>query len=223
MSQTEFVKEGSWREGLGKPTTAAFMSAQRAGIVRRFQQGEANAFQALYFAYRPSALRSAARVTRDPGLAEDAVQEAFIRGLRDIGDLRRPEAFGGWLNRLIQHSAADQVRGRRSELSLTLASECAEDWNRNRAFQDPVEDALASERDAAIVAALTRLDPRSRAIVVLRFYAGLTDREIALLTDLPLGTIKSRLSRSLSKLAAALHREAWADQQPAPRWNQTAS
>jgi RNA polymerase sigma factor (sigma-70 family) len=209
---------------LGNPTAGASLTAQRAGVVRRFQQGEANAFQTLYHEYRPSAIRFAARVTRDRGLAEDAVQEAFIRGLRDIGDLRRPEAFAGWLNRLILHSAADQVRGRRTELTLTLARECAEDWNRNQASQDPVEDALATERDAAIVAALERLDGQSRAIIVLRFYAGLIDREIALLLDLPLGTIKSKLSRSLSKLATALSLEAWEPAaRIAPHWNQTAS
>ncbi len=194
---------------MGKPAVAVSAMAQRAHAVRRVQQGEANAFQALYREFRPSALRSASRVTRDRALAEDAVQEAFIRGLRDIGDLRRPEAFAGWMNRLILHSAADQVRARRSELTLALASECAEDWNRTPAFRDPVEDAIATERDAAVVTALARLDAGSRLIVVLRFFAGLTDREISLLIDVPLGTIKSRLSRSLSKLAAAIQRDAW--------------
>jgi len=194
---------------LGKPAGTVSATAQRARVVRLVQQGEANAFQALYREFRPSALRSASRVTRDHALAEDAVQEAFIRGLRDIGDLRRPEAFAGWMNRLILHSAADQVRARRSELTLALASECGEDWNRTPAFRDPLEDALATERDVAVIAALARLDDGSRVIVVLRFFAGLTDREIALLIHMPVGTIKSRLSRSLAKLAAALQQGAW--------------
>jgi RNA polymerase sigma-70 factor (ECF subfamily) len=169
-------------------------------LVRDCQDGQASAFQTVYALYRPAALRTAHHIIGEEDLAEDAVQEAFIRAFRSIRALRRPEAFANWFHRMVVHAAVYQLRHHPQEVSLSLAAELGEDWNRRSLARDPEDDAIAHERNEAVLGALARLDAESRAVVVLRYYSGFTERRIAVLTVFPLGTVKSRLSRARAKL-----------------------
>ncbi len=171
-----------------------------AQLVRDCQDGYASAFQTVYALYRPAALRTAHHIIGAEDLAEDAVQEAFIRAFRSIRALRRPEAFANWFHRMVVHAAVDQLRHHPQEVSLSLAAELGEDWNRRSLARDPEDDAIAHERNEAVLGALARLEAESRAVVVLRYYSGFTERQIAVLTGFPLGTVKSRLSRARAKL-----------------------
>ncbi len=169
-------------------------------LVRDCQDGQVGAFQTVYALYRPAALRTAHHIIGTADLAEDAVQEAFIRAFRSIRALRRPEAFANWFHRMVVHAAVDQLRHHPQEVSLSLADGLEEDWNRRSLVRDPEDDAIAHERSEAVLRALSRLDAERRAIVVMRYYTGFTERQIAVLTGFPLGTVKSRLSRARARL-----------------------
>ena len=138
-------------------------------------------------------LDAAARlILRDPELARDAVQEGFIRAWRNLPALRDADRFEAWLHRLVVHSCIDATRRRRRrpmEVELTP-------------IDDPATGdfaALVADREL-LDAALRRLEPEWRAVVVLHYFLGMPLPEVAATLGIPLGTAKSRLHRSLAAM-----------------------
>jgi RNA polymerase sigma-70 factor (ECF subfamily) len=169
-------------------------------LVEQARQGDHDAFATLV-RERIARLDAAARlILRDAELARDAVQEALVRAWRDLPGLREPDRFDAWLHRLMTRSCIDAARTRRRrllEISLT-----ADDgpW-----IHDP--SAAVADRDL-IDRALGRLQPDARALVVLVHYLGLTVPDAAEALGIPLGTAKSRLSRTLLAMRATASGEA---------------
>jgi RNA polymerase sigma-70 factor (ECF subfamily) len=143
---------------------------------------------------------TAGLILGDAAQAEDAAQEAMVRAWRDLPSLRDPERFEGWLYRLLIHACHDQRRQARHELRIDELIPGQGRWQ-------PDASAQLADRDE-IDRGLERLTADQRAVVVLRYYLGLSDAEIAQATRIPLGTVKSRLNRALSALRAALAAEA---------------
>lgn len=164
---------------------------QRA-LVERASRGDQDAFGALVDG-KLSRLDAAARlILRDVELARDAVQEAMVRAWKDLPGLRDPDRFDAWLHRLTMHACIDAARHRRRrviEVELTPDIDL------------PTVDgsAIVADRDL-LDRALRRLEPQQRAVIVLRFYLGLSLQETAAALDIPLGTAKSRLHRSLAEM-----------------------
>ena len=131
-------------------------------------------------------------ILRDPELARDAVQEALVRAWRDLPGLRDPDRFDAWLHRLTVHACIDLARHRRRrvlEVELTPIDEPA------------IGDASAILADRDLLdGALRRLEPEQRAIVVLRYYLDLSLQEMAAVLGIPIGTVKSRLHRTLAAM-----------------------
>ena len=162
-------------------------------------RGNRDAFAVLVDRTHPRLVGAAGLILRDRGWAEDAAQDALVRAWRDLPSLRDPDRFDAWLHRLLVHACQDQLRRHRHELTeVELIPE------RERAFassSSPVEDRDEMERG------LKRLTDQQRTVISLRYYLGLSDSEVAAATGLPIGTVKSRLSRSLEALRAALDAE----------------
>jgi RNA polymerase sigma factor (sigma-70 family) len=164
---------------------------QRA-LVERARRGDHEAFASLVrvaFARLDTAARL---ILRDTELARDALQEAMVRAWRDLPGLRDPDRFDAWLHRLTVHVCIDVARHRRRRvIEVEL----------NPFDGVPVADAsvLIEDRDF-LDRALQRLEPEQRAIIVLRFYVGLSLLETADAMGIPLGTVKSRLHRSLTQM-----------------------
>jgi RNA polymerase sigma-70 factor, ECF subfamily len=166
------------------------------GLVERARQGDHDAFAELA---RVSVARldSAARlILRDPELARDAVQEGFIAAWRNPPTLRDPDRFDAWLRRLVVRACMDVLRrrGRRPiEVELTPL------------VQPPIADvaALFADRDL-LNAALKRLAPEWRAVIVLHYYLGMPLPEVASALRIPIGTAKSRHHRSLEALRVSM-------------------
>ena len=159
--------------------------------VRGAQAGSASDLEALFRAHWPGAYRAAYLVVHDVGAAEDIAQEAFLAAIRalDRFDWRRP--FGPWLHRIVVNRAIDWARARtlRSEVELTESLPAEE------RRPDPSDDTMA---------ALARLSPEHRAVVVMRYLLELTPGEIAKALDVPRGTVNSRLRRALDVLGDEL-------------------
>ena len=169
-------------------------------LVEQARRGDHDAFAALA-ATAISRLDAAARlILRDPDLARDAVQETLVRSWRDLPGLRDPDRFEPWLHRLLVHACLDQARARRRhrfDVELRPIHEPAA----------PDDLAVLTLRDE-LERGFRRLEPEQRAVIVLHYYLGLPLSEAAAALGLPLGTTKSRLSRALQAMRAALDAEA---------------
>lgn len=148
--------------------------------------------EALFRAYWSSAHRSAYLVVHDAAAAEDIAQESFLAAIRALDRFDRRRPFGPWLHRIVVNRAIDHARARthrgETELLPTATS------------PDQRTDAL----DGDVVAALRRLPPEQRAVLVLRHLLGYTPGEIATLLEIPRGTVNSRLRRGLDTLGEHL-------------------
>jgi RNA polymerase sigma-70 factor, ECF subfamily len=165
-------------------------------LVERARRGDHDAFAELVEASIARLEAVARLILRDPELARDAVQDAYIRAWRDFPALRDPERFDGWLHRLTVNAAIDAVRKRRRrpiEIDLEPIHPPA------------IGDASShvADRDA-LERGFRHLRPEQRAILVLHYYVGLPSSAVAETLEIPHGTAQSRLYRALSDLRAAL-------------------
>lgn len=162
-------------------------------------RGDTEAFGVLAAGALDRLVGTASLILHDHGHAEDATQNALVRAWRDLPSLRDPGRFDAWLYRILVRSCHDQIRARRRERAdLGGAAEPT---------AAPDQTSHVADRDA-VTRALRRLSVDQRTVVVLHYYQGLSHPEIAEVTALPLGTVKSRLSRSLKHLQAALAADA---------------
>lgn len=148
----------------------------------------------------PGAYRTACLILRDPQEAEDAVQDAFLRAWRFRSSAPRDAGWQPWLYRVVVNACCSRLR-------RTIPHERARaDLDAAGALADtaplPETVALRSEETAAVVAALADLPEALRVPVVLRYYAGLSEKDIAAAIGRRPGTVKSRLYEARARLAA---------------------
>lgn len=178
---------------------------ERAAIVR-LKAGQIDGLEALVRAHYVQAVRTAYLITGDRPLAEDIVQEAFLRAYERISqfDARRP--FGPWFLRSVANAAVTAAARRERHASW---EGLAEEGAPGAAWPiDPgpgPEEALATaETRQELWVALGRLPPRQRAALVRRYYLEESERELARALDCPPGTVKWRLHAARARLRALL-------------------
>lgn len=147
----------------------------------------------------------AVRVTRNPDLAADAVQEAFTTALERLDTFRGEARLGTWLYRIVYTKAIDQLRRRRREEPLgeeepILGPQDAA-LGRGHSWSRPPDEILfANETLGALDRALEELTPVQRAVFALRELEGRTAEEVGRMLDLPPGTVRVYLHRARMKL-----------------------
>ena len=149
--------------------------------------------ETLYAAHAPDAARLAYLVTGDRALAEDLVQEAFVRMFGRFRDLRNPDAFGAYLRKTVVNLAKSHFRRRGVERTYV-----------EREARQPVATVEHPSGREEMWDALKRLTPRQRAAVVLRYYEDLSEAQTADVLGCAIGTVKSLVSRGLEQLRAGL-------------------
>lgn len=170
-----------------------------ADIIRRSQAGDQDSFRLLTENYSKVLLGTAYLMTRDTGLAEDAVQEALVRAWRGLPSFRPDGSFKAWLLRILTNQVNQQLRKKRlPTVPLEEAVGASEDPGRLE------DEAIRNEQKRHINGALDRLGPRHKEVVVLKYYADLTVPEIAHALGCRQGTVKSRLHRALGHLGHTL-------------------
>ena len=162
--------------------------AQQRALVLRAQSGDRDAFDALLREIGPALLRYATRVTGDPAMAEDVVQDTFMAIIRRVEWLQDVSLFKPWAYRIASREAFRLLR-------------------KHRRYTDPPDDDLAFLQEPTdpwqrerLLASLDRLSPASRAVVTLHYLEEMPLADVAVVLDLPLGTVKSRLSYGLVQL-----------------------
>ncbi|HUR14683.1 MAG TPA: RNA polymerase sigma factor [Mycobacteriales bacterium] len=156
----------------------------------------------------PTAYRTACLVLRDPVDAQDAVQEAFLRVWRFRDAIPEGEGRKAWLYRVVVNACVSRVRADQSRTGKDVGDALL-GTVQDRAPQ-PDERAERSACAGAVLEALAELPETLRVPLVLRFYAGLSEKEIAVAIDRRPGTVKSRLYDARQRLAADPRLRAWA-------------
>jgi RNA polymerase sigma-70 factor (ECF subfamily) len=165
-------------------------------LVIRAREGDHDAFARLAAASIGRLNALARLLLSDYARAEDAVQDAFVDAWRDIPALRDPERFDAWLNRLLVRACQNVRRRDRRRTSIELP--IATDGPASPDAQARVADAELLERG------LRRLTLEQRSVLVLTFYLDLSQADAAATLGVPIGTLKSRLSRAIDALRAEI-------------------
>jgi RNA polymerase sigma-70 factor (ECF subfamily) len=165
-------------------------------------QGDTEAYGEFLDAYGGRIHALSRRYSQTPADAEDLTQEVSIQIFRSIKGYRGDSALATWVYRVTLNLCIRHARRKRlptadfNEASLALADE--------RRTSDPSGEAARSELSGKVHAALLRLSPLHREVVVLHELEGMTYQECAARLNVPVGTVKSRLSNAFTRLREAL-------------------
>ena len=170
-------------------------------LVRRAQAGELAAFNSLVLRHQDAVYSLALRFLGSREAAEDAAQEAFIRAYRNLRSFRG-ERFRSWLFSIAANVARDELRRRRPQRSLDEARDDPDALSIDPADPGPSPEAetLRGELRRALERALLELPEDWRMVVILSDVHGLSYEEVAKTAGIPVGTVKSRLSRARGRL-----------------------
>jgi RNA polymerase sigma-70 factor, ECF subfamily len=157
--------------------------------------GDSASFEALVRRHVDRMYGVARLMLRDPDLAEDAVQQGFVRAWRDLETLRDPGRFEAWLHTLVVRACYDEARrARRWAAEVRVVGSIAE---------LTTNDERSEDRDV-IEHGFRMLSPEHRMILVLHFYLDLSAVEIGARLGIPPGTARSRLHYALAALRSAI-------------------
>lgn len=146
----------------------------------------------IYRTHRMGMVRLAILLVDDQASAEDVVQEAFAGLFRNWAGLRDNAAAVGYLRTAVVNGSRSMLRRRRTARAYVPPHPGTE--------RSAESLALLTAEHQAVVSALGDLAPRQREVLVLRYYGGLSEAEIAEATGLSKGTVKSTASRAVAKL-----------------------
>lgn len=165
-------------------------------LVHRAKEGDVDAYAALVRAHEPAARRLAFVLCASEG--DDAVQDAIVKGWYSLGRFREEAPFGAWLLRIVANQARNRRRSaaRRSAYELRTAAVLV---------APAAETAVLHATQRRMVArAVAELPDKLRDVVACRHLLELSEAETADVLGVPVGTVKSRLSRGLDRLRVTL-------------------
>lgn len=171
-------------------------SLDERALVERTLVGDREAFRLIVLRHQQQLAHLVTRQTGDSSLAEDLVQEAFLRAYQRLGSFDPRFALSTWLCRIALNVARDHHRRRvvRDRPRPPAASPAVP--------ANPADVAAAREDLDRATQALGDLPSPQREVIVLSVYGGHTQREISDLLDVPLGTVKTRMRAALARLRA---------------------
>jgi RNA polymerase sigma-70 factor, ECF subfamily len=184
--------------------------AQERAALQRLKRGDINGLAALVQAYQVKAVRAAYLITGDHAQAEDVVQAAFVRVYERIRQYDEQRPFAPWFMRIVANDALLVLRRTRRLTSLDNSGADMDDTSFAELLPDmtasPESTLETAEMRAAVWQALEQLTPEQRTLIVLRYFADLSERELAEEMNAPKGTIKWRLHAARQQLRGLLGR-----------------
>ncbi len=167
------------------------------------RQGDIGSFNQLVLSYQSMVYNFAYRILGDRHAAADATQDAFISAFKAIGKFRGG-SFKAWLLRIVTNACYDQLRRKQRQPSTSLDALLVLDPAPTQSLTDsresPEEYTVRQDLSRAIQVGIGTLPPEQRITLVLADVQGFSYQEIAGVTGVSLGTVKSRLSRARGKM-----------------------
>ena len=172
------------------------------GLVQRFQEGNAAAFEELVARHSTRVYNLCLRILGDPDEAADASQDTFLSALRKLHTFRGDAAFTTWLHRVTVNACYDSLRRKRRRPMLRVVTD--EDDDRPEPSIPSPDHADRVVLSIDVAAALTRIPEEFRIALVMADVEDLPYEEIASVLEIPVGTVKSRVFRGRAALGKAL-------------------
>jgi len=180
-------------------------------LVKACQQGDSSAFNLLVWRWEKPLYNFIYKYVGDATLAEDLVQDTFIRVLKSIGRYTHQGSFSTWLYRIAINLCKDHLKRKRLPL-VSLHDYYTTDSGERVYVQDRISDEEArtdeslkvEEREELVRRLLASLPEEQRIVILLKEYQELTFREIAEVLDVAEGTVKSRLYHGLRAMRESL-------------------
>jgi RNA polymerase sigma-70 factor (ECF subfamily) len=178
-----------------------------SALITAAQAGDRQAFNELVLRYQGIAYNVAYRILGNADAAADATQDALLSAYRAI-DRFRGSTLKSWLLRIVTNACYDRLRTRCRSPEISLDAKTDLEWGEWSVAPQESPEAFAERQELgqAIQRGLSTLPPEQRAVIVLADIQDMSYREVAETLRVPIGTIRSRLSRARHKLREALSR-----------------
>jgi RNA polymerase sigma factor (sigma-70 family) len=188
------------------PVVVDLTESRDRDLVSRIARGDEEAFRGLFRRYAPTAASIARRIVRQPFLAEEIVQEAFLAVWRNPdGYDQQRGSVKSWLMGMVHHRAVDLVRREESQRRRAEDAQAADAVTELQDVAESVVEELGvPEERKAVRAALGELPAEQQQVLELMYFGGLSQSKIAERLGLPLGTVKSRTLLGMRRLRTAL-------------------
>jgi RNA polymerase sigma-70 factor, ECF subfamily len=194
------------------------MSAQKRpldppdeALMLRYQQGDRAAFALLVRRHQSSLFNFALRQVRVPQVAEDVVQESFVRVVQNAADFKHEARFTTWVYTITRNLCIDHLRKRALRKHPSLDESRGDDGEGPTLGEQTADPRASVEREATgtelkerIARAVDKLPDEQREVFLMREIANLPFKEIAEITGVPENTVKSRMRYALERLQEAL-------------------
>lgn len=182
-------------------------------LIKRCKSGDSRAFETLIEAYEKKILNYCFRMLGNSADAEDAAQEAFIKMFRFIGSFTEQSSFSTWMYKIASNVCLDWLRKNKRKNNETIS--LYQDGDEGEEFALPLEDDSPSpyhklqqnEAQRALCRALEALGEEQKKVIILRDIQGLSYEEIAQVTGMASGTVKSRINRARLALKKILEKD----------------
>jgi len=186
-------------------------------LIRRCRRGDERSFDILFDRYKARIYTFVLRFVRDQRIAEDILQETFIKVFRKARHFRHQAKFSTWLYTIAANLCKDELKKRRRRESVSLDAPVGdptrqgEPWPRLRTISDsssgPRVEAEKRELSEVLSAALEELPENSRLVIELHVMHGLRYREVAEILRCPVGTVQSRMHNAVQLLRKRVKRK----------------
>jgi RNA polymerase sigma-70 factor (ECF subfamily) len=174
--------------------------------IRRLKRGDIGGLELLVARYQAKAIRTAFLVTHDEPMAEDMVQDVFVRFFEHADCIDETRPFVPYFMRSVVNTALNMVQREKkgNRFREEDASKLEKLLDKAASMDDQVESANLNRQ---ILEALSKLPPRQRAVIVQRYYLEMSEKEMAEALDAPAGTVKWLLNKARNRLRSLLGSE----------------
>jgi len=176
------------------------------GLVKRAKAGDYQAFDLLVLKYQSRLISTAFKFVKDQQIAEDLVQDSFIKSFKSIGSFREDSTFYTWIYRITVNTSKNYLVSKKRKDEL-LQSDISKEENYviEPADKDTPEDLFhATQLHKIIIESLNGLGEDTKTALTLREFDGLSYEQIAEVVNCPVGTVRSRIFRGREVIDGAI-------------------
>lgn len=171
--------------------------------IQRLKRGDIKGLKTLVECYQIKAVRTAYLITRDIDLAEDVVQDSFLQAYKSIQGFDGTRSFEPWFLRSVVHASVKAVQ--KTARQVQLGDDVDEVFSQLASHLESVETQVeAAEIQQQVWDAMQKLSPRQRAVIVQRYFLGMTEKDMSVELNVAPGTIKWLLNAARDRLRELL-------------------